>query len=223
MSRFKAVLFDYDDTLVDTYGARLKAAEKAAEGILDPSLDMDKIMKQWAGRPQQDIWMDLTDNDDEKSKKLMDRYADWYWNVTTNQVQPFPGTREILDVIKAKGIALAIVTSKIKSMQGKNGPYGVVTEMERMGLDSVFDVVVGWPDVKESKPAPAPLFFALDQLGVSPQDALMVGDSHIDVKAAKNAGVTSAAATWGTLNQDLLTEAEPDYLLSTPSDLNSLI
>ena len=51
LSSFKAVLFDYDDTLANTYSARVKAAKKGADGRLSSDLDMDKIMKEWAGRP----------------------------------------------------------------------------------------------------------------------------------------------------------------------------
>ena len=60
MTSIKAVLFDYDDTLVQTFPARVKAALKGADGILDPSLDLDRIMRDWAGRPQREIWKDLT-------------------------------------------------------------------------------------------------------------------------------------------------------------------
>ena len=51
----------------------------------------------------------------------------------------------------------------------------------------------------------------------------MVGDSHIDIRTAKNAGVASAGATWGTLAKDLLLETGPDYLLDSPSDLMSIL
>ena len=223
MSKFKAILFDYDDTLVNTYSARLKAAQQAAQGFLDPSLDMDRVMKDWAGRPQIDIWMDLTNQDADKSDQMMKRYADWYWSVGTHEVELFPGTLEMLREIKAGGLALAIVTSKVRSMQGENGPYGVVVEMARLGMDDVFDVVVGWPDVTESKPAPAPILFALDKLGLDQTDVLMVGDSHIDVTAAKNANVASAGAAWGTLVRELLIEAGPDYILESPQDIHPLI
>ena len=57
--KFKAVLFDYDDTIANTYPPRVEAAKRAAEGYLDPGLDMDRIMKEWAGRPQMEIFSEL--------------------------------------------------------------------------------------------------------------------------------------------------------------------
>ena len=222
MTKIKAVLLDYDDTLVDTYMARLKAAEKAAEGILDPSLDMDSIMKNWAGRPQREIWLDLA-GDDDKADALMEGYTHQYWNETNKDIEIFPGVRDLLDELKSKGLAVGMVTSKARLMHDENGPYGVVVEVERLGLEGIFDVVVGWPDVKESKPHPAPILYALDRLNLSPEQAVMVGDSHIDVTAAKRAGVVAVAAKWGTLNERLLIEAGPDHLLEYPSELLSIV
>ena len=103
MTKFKAVLLDFDDTLVDTYMARLKAAEKAAEGVLDPGLDMDSIMKNWAGRPQREIWLDLA-GDDHKADDLMEGYTNRYWNETNKDIKIFPGVRDLLDELKGKEV-----------------------------------------------------------------------------------------------------------------------
>ncbi len=89
-----------------------------------------------------------------------------------------------------------------------------------MGL---FDLIVGWEDVKETKPLPGPILFAMEKLGLNRDEVIMVGDSHIDIRTAKNAGVASAGATWGTLAKDLLLEVGPDYLLDSPSDLMSIL
>lgn len=221
MSKFKAILFDFDDTLVNSYPARVIAAEKAAENYLDPDIDLERIMKEWAGRPQMEIWMDLT-GDEQKAEALMDGYKNWYWKETTKEVTLFPGVREMLDSLKSKGFTLGIVTSKARLLHDMDEPYGALVELQRLGCDDLFDLVVGWGDAQESKPAPAPILFAVDKLGIGIQDAIMVGDSHIDITSAKRAGVTSAGAAWGTLSRDLLVQAEPDYILESPSDIFSL-
>ena len=218
MARFQAVLFDFDDTLVNSFPARVKAAEKAALGVLDPDVDLDRIMREWAGRPQLEIWQDLSGNG-QVAQTLMDRYWRWYWDETTNEVALFPGVRAMLDELRREGRALAIVTSKARLIERDHRHYGAMVEMDRLGLAGAFDLVVGWEDVQESKPAPAPILFALEKLGLDPRDALMVGDSHVDVTAARRAGVKSAGATWGTVARELLEQANPDYLIDSPSDL----
>ncbi len=218
----KAILLDYDDTLVDTFGSRLLAAKLAAEGILDPALDMNAIMRNSAGRPQRDIWKDLSDSD-QTAEILMEKYMNHYWNDTSKSIEIFQGVKDLLSELMLKQLKLGIVTSKVRLMHNATGPYGVLVEIKRLGLSEMFDVVVGWPDVAESKPHPAPIHYALNQLKISPDDAVMVGDSHIDIKAAKRAGVTSVAAKWGTLNEHLLIQSNPDYTIESPHQLIELV
>lgn len=218
----KVILLDYDDTLVDTFRSRLLAAKLAAEGILDPELDMNTIMRNSAGRPQRDIWKDLADSD-QTAEILMEKYMNLYWNETSKSIEIFQGVKDLLSELMLRQLKLGIVTSKVRLMHNATGPYGVLVEIKRLGLSEMFDVVVGWPDVTESKPHPAPIHYALNQLKIPHSDAIMVGDSHIDIKAAKRAGVTSVAAKWGTLNEHLLNESNPDYAIEFPHQLIELV
>ena len=222
MPAFKAVLFDWDDTLSNTFAIRVKAAEVAAEGVLDSSVDLNQVMKDWAGRPQIDIWMDLTGSQ-ETAQRMWTDYQRWYWREGTQSARLFNGIEEMLRQIKAQGVLLAIVTSKTRLLENEDGPYGVVVEMERLGVLDLFDCVVGWGDVEESKPKPGPILFALDKLDITSAEALMVGDSHIDIKAAKGAEVASAGALWGATARELLVQSEPNYLIETPAQVCGLI
>ena len=222
MSKFTAVLFDYDDTLAATYPPRVLAAEKAAKGLLAPDVDMDRIMREWAGRPQMEIFKDLA-KDEDIAKELFDRYTTEYWRLSPTHVKLFPGVSDMLDTLRSQGFKLGIVTSKPRLLHNSDGPFGVEVELQRMDLMSTFDVIVGWEDPEEPKPAPAPILFALNKLGLEPADAVMVGDSHIDITTAKRAGTVSIGATWGTLAPDMLVEVRPDHLIDTPDQLLPLL
>ena len=222
MSRISAVLFDYDDTLAATYPPRVLAAEKAADGLLPPDLNMDRIMREWAGRPQMEIFRELS-GDESLAQRLFDIYTREYWRLSPTQVKLFPGVREMLNSLTSRGFRLGIVTSKPRLLKNDEGPFGVELELERMGLASTFEVVVGWEDPKEPKPAPAPILFALEKLGLGPDDAVMVGDSHIDITTSKRAGTVSVGATWGTLARAMLVEAGPDHLIDSPDQLAPLL
>jgi pyrophosphatase PpaX len=73
------------------------------------------------------------------------------------------------------------------------------------------------------KPDPAPVYHALDALGVEPSGALFLGDSPHDIAAGNAAGVTSVAALWGPFSRTVLTEASPDYLLEHIRELPALV
>ncbi len=86
----------------------------------------------------------------------------------------------------------------MRLLENDDGPYGAEVEMKRLGIFGLFDLIVGWEDVKETKPLPGPILFTMEKLGLNRDEVMMVGDSHIGIRTAKNAGVASAGATWGT-------------------------
>ena len=220
--KFKAVFFDFDDTLVKSFPGRVVAAKKAVNGILDPSLDVDRMMREWAGIPQIEIWRHFAP-DEADANKLLEAYKSAYWDNSSAELSAFDGVTEMLEELKALGTTLAVVTSKARLRHRNGRPFGAVVELERTRVDGIFDLVVGHEDVQEAKPSPAPVLFALERLGLEPGDALMVGDSHADVKAARAAGVASAGATWGTVAEDMLLEAGPDYVVRSPSEVPPIV
>ena len=207
---------------MNSFPARVIAATRAVDGILDPGLDIDSIMREWAGIPQIEIWRHLT-RDEGEADRLQEAYTSAYWDDTTRTVRAFDGVVATMQRLKGQGLTLAIVTSKARLREHQGRPIGALVEMKRAGLDSIFDLIVGHEDVRESKPSPAPILFALERLGLEATDALMVGDSHVDIEAAKAAGVSSAGATWGTVAEELLVRAGPDFLAHSPADIPGLV
>jgi pyrophosphatase PpaX len=82
------------------------------------------------------------------------------------------------------------------------------------GLRKVVDRFVTMEDTTEHKPHPEPLLKGLEFMGgVSKEEAVYVGDSPFDVEAAKAAGLTSVAVSWGAFSEETLRVAEPDHLV----------
>ncbi|HSO01715.1 MAG TPA: HAD-IA family hydrolase, partial [Gaiellaceae bacterium] len=87
-------------------------------------------------------------------------------------------------------------------------------------IEHLFDVVVGSDDTERHKPDPAPIVHALELLGASPDDAVYVGDSPFDIRAAKAAGVHAVAVTWGGIHPRERLEGEgPDAVVDTAEEL----
>ena len=91
-----------------------------------------------------------------------------------------PGVREALDTLRRDGIRLGLATNKQQRF--------IETIFEHFGLSSLFDVVIGGGPGIVKKPAPDMLITAMQQLGVTPSDTVMVGDSTSDVQAARGGG-----------------------------------
>jgi pyrophosphatase PpaX len=101
----------------------------------------------------------------------------------------FPGITGVLEALRRRGLPMAVVSSRRRPALEEG--------LADTGLRSFFRAVVGLDDVREPKPNPEGLLTALGSLGVSPDQAVFVGDSHLDIEAGLRAGVIAWRATWG--------------------------
>ena len=102
-----------------------------------------------------------------------------------------------------------------------NKPGGFAREILRgLGIETAFRLVVGG-DEAPRKPAPDGLLRICAALGARPQEALLVGDSAVDLATARAAGVRVCAATWGLGERAALATA--DYLCDTPFEVGELL
>ena len=126
----------------------------------------------------------------------------------------------VLDDLEQRGILLAIVTLKARHLEIEGVCTGVSAELEDLGIAARFTVVIGVGDVSEPKPHPEGILRAVDQLGVVPERALVVGDTIADIQAASAAGCWSCLATWGIPDgADRSRRANLDLVAATPLDI----
>ncbi|RWX73894.1 MAG: HAD family hydrolase [Candidatus Methanosuratincola verstraetei] len=116
-----------------------------------------------------------------------------------------PGAKEALSELKSMGLRLAVFTY--------NNSKAVRLALERLGVEGYFDAVVSRDQVENPKPSPCHLRRVLELLGVSANEALVVGDSEMDIKPAKELGVKVAAITTGVRTEEELRAHSPDYIV----------
>ena len=124
----------------------------------------------------------------------------------------YPGIRSILDSLGHQGIGLSVATNAPARFAGRM--------LAHLGLEALFDRIVGSEDVVKSKPHPAMLLDILASYGYVPghDRALMVGDSAKDMEAARQAGIPGAFASWG-----FSPEGGGDVILSAPGEILPLM
>ena len=125
----------------------------------------------------------------------------------------YPGVREGLDYLGAAGFPLGCVTNKAEQF--------TVPLLKDLGIHDKFAIVVSGDTLEYSKPHPAPLLHAAKFFKVAPADALMVGDSISDVKAARAAGFMIACVPYGYNHGADIRTAKPDLLIDTLADLRT--
>jgi phosphoglycolate phosphatase len=187
-------LFDLDGTLVDTAPDLARALNRVLRALDCPVVTLENT-RNWIGNGMRRLLERALAGDGEKkaSPGFVDRgvvlfepfYAEAVW---TDSVC-YPGVVDGLAKLKRMGYKMGCVTNKPRSCTG--------VLLEHSGLAGFFEVVVAGDDLVETKPAPAPLLYAADQLQVGPQDCVVIGDSQNDVNAARAAGMAVLVVTWG--------------------------
>jgi pyrophosphatase PpaX len=200
----KAALFDFDGTLVDTTEMIYQGMRHAASTVLGRDDVPRETLLANVGQPLP-RQMELIDA--EKAELLLEAYRHHHEENHDALIQEFPQVAQALPRLRSAGIKVAVVTSKRR----------VSVEMALNNFPDLRDVVdrfVTMEDTNEHKPHPEPLWRGLELVGGFPkEEAAYVGDSPFDVEAAKAAGLTSVAVSWGAFSEDRLREAEPDHLV----------
>lgn len=134
-------------------------------------------------------------------------FCDLYEQHTCVRSAPYAGVREGLDWLRAKGYRLGCVTNKAARF----------TEplLAALDLAGYFELVVSGDTLPEHKPHPRPLLYAAEWFGVAPADALMIGDSISDVKAARAAGFSIICMTYGYNHGQDIRDFGPDAVLDS--------
>ncbi|WP_457675428.1 phosphoglycolate phosphatase [Thiolapillus sp.] len=213
----RAVLFDLDGTLADTAPDLAHALNRTLAHYGRPVLPFEDI------RPvvshggialiRRGFGMEPGDEGfEERRLHLLDVYLD---NICTH-TRLFPGMEEVLERLCAGNIPWGIVTNKPAWL---TDPL-----MAALPMPCGTEVVVSGDTLPQRKPHPAPLLHAAERLDMEPAHCLYVGDAERDMEAGRAAGMATACALFGYLQEDDRPEEwQADHSLQHPHDLLSLL
>jgi len=144
--------------------------------------------------------------------KVMDEYLEFYRSNHQRLATLYPGIRPLLDYLKSRNQYLALFTGK--------GIHTTRITLEKFGLTDLFDCVITGNDVEEHKPSGEGIRTILERLGLTPDQALMVGDSVADVKAAREAGVPVVSVIWDSYARERVVQLNGENVFETVADLH---
>jgi phosphoglycolate phosphatase len=192
LARPRAILFDWDNTLIDSWHAIQDAQNHTFAAFGMPPWTLDETKERVRGS-MRDTYPDLFgDRWLEAGQIFYQRFAARHLETLT----PLPGAEDLLSELHRSGVALAVVSNK-------KGDY-LREEAARLGWKPWFHRLVGAFDAARDKPAIEPVLLALEDTGIAPGDAVwFVGDADIDLACGANAGCVPVL-----LRQDPPTAAE---------------
>ena len=211
------VMFDLDGTLMDSVPDLAAAVDRMLLQLGREPAGVQRV-RNWvgngsrvlvrralAGRLEHD---DVADSlTDEALALFMQAYAGGHELTTV-----YPGVRECLDWLHDREVPMAIITNKPSEF--------IEPLLEEKGLCGYFQWLVGGDTLPQQKPDPAALFWVMDKAGVEPGQALFVGDSRNDVRAAKAAQVPCVALSYGYNHGEPIANEQPALVLD---DLRELV
>ena len=210
----KACIFDLDGTIADTvesiavvgnrllshYGLKEQpvegynffagdGADELVRRILEASGGIDKV-------------------DYEEAKQI---YRKWFEEDPFYHVKPFDGIVEMLNGLKKEGIKIGVCSNKPH--------HAAVDVVNKIFGEELFDYAQGQKDGIRRKPEPDGVWYLMEQMHVSKEECLYIGDSEVDAATGRNAGLKTIGVLWGFRDRKTLETAGADDLIDRPDEL----
>lgn len=214
---YRACIFDLDGTLANTLGSIAYFANTALKergygeietgayrGLVGNGADvlMRGMLRTVLGGES------YSEEDVAALRKTYDRL---YESNPMYLVKSYPGMPETLKKLKAKGIRTAVLSNK---------PHNCTCAIiEALFPEGTFDLYYGQRPQVPRKPSPQGALLIAEELGAAPGEILYVGDTNVDMKTGRGAGMRTAGVLWGFRERGELEEAGPDYLVQRPEEL----
>ncbi len=211
----KAVVFDLDGTLIDSAPDIAHALNRATEKRGIQPFDLDQVKEMIGGGVPQLVGRALRARGlpDDGLLPLVQDFIALYREELTTRTEVYEGGRELLERLHGEGRRLGICTNKNHKL--------TVEILQQLDLIKYFGSVLGEREGRARKPDPAPLLEVVAELGASPQDALMAGDSEADVACARAAGIPVLVVDFG-YSRTAPEALGADAVISRLSDLPQL-
>ena len=217
----RAVLFDLDGTLIDTLPDLHAAACAMLNDLGRPPLPLESI-RAYVGRGIPNLIkrvlansLHVAEDPNPPPPEAVASYRRHYAHENGRNAKVYPGVLEGLASLRALGVPLGVVTNKADTF--------IQPLLEQTGLSGYFEVLVGGDRLPKVKPDPMPLVWACGRLGVSPAEALFIGDSINDALAARAAGCPVFLLPYGYNEDRDVHELDCDAIVESVRDAVKLI
>ncbi|MEZ5813524.1 MAG: HAD family hydrolase [Alphaproteobacteria bacterium] len=201
IERPKAVFFDWDGTLVDSF-AFLHGAHNHTRAQFGMEPFALEVFEGYFGKPREQLYEDIYGRENIEAAK--GHFENYVYAHHMDQLEPICGAQEVLDVFKTLEIPCGVVTNKKRAL--------VEAEIAHYGWQDYFSSVVGAGEAEADKPSSAPLLLGVERAGFdfAFSDIWYVGDTDNDLACANDAGVRSILILDQPKAADLLAKYKVD-------------
>ncbi len=208
------LLFDFDGTLIDTNALVIESFQEIYRHFKGHEVPLETITPFFGEALVTTLLREFPEN---SLDEVINHFRAHQRAIAKDYLRVFPGIPELLETLKQNHYHLAIVTSRTTDSTTRYA--------NMVGIGDCFEVLVSCDDTEAHKPSPEPVYLALEKLGVTKEEAMMIGDGPFDIKCANNAGVDSVLVGWRITDDEhvIVEGATPDYEIARPGDLIDLL
>ena len=213
MPRFAHLIFDLDGTLVDTKADLAAATNHMLRELNLPLLSIAQV-ESFIGLGARVLIERALGQ--ERAALVTDGFAlfmDYYNAHLLDRTRPYPGVETLLAAARAQGISLSVLTNKPEQ------PTRAI--LSGLGLSDYFSAVIGGDTLPKRKPDPGGIFVLQQAVGRALTETLLVGDSEIDMRTGRAAGIATCGVTWGFGRAGFET-CPPTFLVETVAALQEI-
>ena len=220
MKKPKLILIDLDGTLVDSVPDLAYSVDRMMQQLGRTACGESRV-RDWVGNGVEKLvkraLVGQLEGEPDKSDlaRAYPIFLELYQRHNGEKSRLYPGVAEGLAYLASADYTLGCVTNKAARF----------TEplLQALGVRDHFGIVVSGDSLPRKKPDPMPLLHAADYFKLSPADALMLGDSVSDVKAARAAGFQVICVTYGYNHGEDIRLAQPDAVIDSFLDLEATL
>lgn len=210
----KACIFDLDGTLTNTLESMTYSVNLTLEemGLSKITKDQCRVFVGNGARVLMEKSLKAAgDTDASRIEEGMEIYGRIFDRNCTYHVTPYEGIPEMLKVLKDKGIHLAVLSNKPDRQ--------TVKVVKAIFGEELFDYAQGQKEGIRRKPEPDGVWYLMEQMHVSKEECLYIGDSEVDAATGRNAGLKTIGVLWGFRDRKTLETAGADDLIDRPDEL----
>ena len=210
-------IFDLDGTLLDTILDLAAATNAALKASGYPERSVDEVRSFVGDGIKKLIERAVpAGTGEEEIARVHADFIAYYKVHSADRTTPYAGILEMLAALRERGVKTAVLSNKV------DHATKVLCEGYFAGL---FDIVAGEREGEgiPKKPAPQGVFEILRATGVSAKDAVYIGDSDVDIKTARNAGLDEILVSWGFRDVGVLRQNGAKRIAHTAKELEALI
>ncbi len=213
MTSFRLLVFDFDGTLVDTKKDIADSVNRMLEELELRALDRETLYTFIGKGVNHLITCSLEGTGYGDLPRATVVFMRYYETHLMDHTRLFPNCREMLEHFAYKENTIL-----------SNKPTRFITRiLETLDCRAPFSTIIGGDSMPAKKPDPGGLFHILEQHKVRPEDALMIGDSLVDIETGKRAGVRTCGVTYGHAGRESLETSQPDWIIDDLMELKQFI